>query len=150
MGLLTGARCGCKITAEKKKGKYIYYRCTGFKGACGNSYIREELLADLLGDTIAPIQITPEMAAGIAEALRTSDADVEQRRTEAIRQLEQRRRAVTRKLDRGYDDFVAGHISEESWTRKSREWEADLRAAEGELGRIEHHRSRFRQPLKRS
>jgi site-specific DNA recombinase len=39
MGLLTCARCGCKMTAEKKKGRYIYYRCTGFKGSCGNAYI---------------------------------------------------------------------------------------------------------------
>jgi hypothetical protein len=57
------------MTAEKKKGKYVYYRCTGFKGKCGN----------------------------------------------------QRRRTVTSKLDRGYDDFVSGRISEEFWPRKSRE-----------------------------
>ena len=51
MGLLTcGADCGCTMTAELKKGKYVYYRCTGFKGRCGNTYIRQEALADLLGD----------------------------------------------------------------------------------------------------
>ena len=44
MGLLTCGRpdCGCTMTAELKKGKYIYYRCTGFKGHCGNTYIRQE------------------------------------------------------------------------------------------------------------
>jgi len=128
------------MTAEKKKGKYVYYRCTGFRGACGNTYIREERLADLLGDTIAPIQITSEIAAGIAETLRTGDAEVEQRRSEAIRQLEQRRRTVMSKLDRGYDDFVAGHISEDLWKRKSAEWEADLQALEAELTRVEQPR----------
>ena len=140
MGLLSCARCGCAMTAEKKKAKYIYYRCTGFKGACGNTYIREERLADLLGGTIAPIQITAEIAAGIADALRTDEGEVQQRRTEAIHQLEQRRRAVTGKLDRGYDDFVSGAISDELWKRKSAEWEADLRAVEGELARVEQPR----------
>jgi site-specific DNA recombinase len=43
------------MTAEKKKGKYVYYRCTGHRGACGNSYIREEQLATLLGGIIRPI-----------------------------------------------------------------------------------------------
>jgi hypothetical protein len=62
---------------------------------------------------------------------------MEQRRTEAIHQLEQRRRTVTGKLDRGYDDFVSGAISDELWRRKSAEWEADLRAVEGELARME-------------
>jgi hypothetical protein len=37
------------------------------------------------------------------------------------------------KLDRGHEDFVAGHISEDLWTQKSRDWEADLRAVETEL-----------------
>lgn len=50
------------MTAEKKKGKYIYYRCTELEGACGNTYVREEQFADLLGDVIAPLQITEEVA----------------------------------------------------------------------------------------
>jgi site-specific DNA recombinase len=37
MGLLKCALCGCTMTAEKKKGKYVYYRCTGFHAACGNT-----------------------------------------------------------------------------------------------------------------
>src|SRR5216683_6246718 len=57
MGLLACARCGCSMTAEKKNSRYLYYRCTGFKGACGNTYIREERLEELLGGVITPIQI---------------------------------------------------------------------------------------------
>src|SRR5712692_1801985 len=30
MGLLTCARCGCTMTAEMKKGKYVYYHCPNF------------------------------------------------------------------------------------------------------------------------
>ena len=40
MGLLRCARCGCSMTAERKKSKYVYYRCTGFKGQCGNTSAR--------------------------------------------------------------------------------------------------------------
>jgi Recombinase/Recombinase zinc beta ribbon domain len=83
MGLLTCARCGCAITAERKKEKYTYYRCTGFHGACGNGYIREEQLATLLGTVVAPIQITAaEIADDIAAALRASDADADHRQRE--------------------------------------------------------------------
>jgi hypothetical protein len=55
MGLLTCARCGCSITAERKKGRYTYYRCTGFHGACGNTYVREERLSKLLAGTVQAI-----------------------------------------------------------------------------------------------
>src|SRR5262245_18749855 len=139
MGLLTCARCGCSMTAEKKKGRYVYYRCTGFKGACGNTYIREEALSELLGTIVAPIQITSEVADGIASALQTSDAESERARTEALRVLDQRRAKVMAKIDRGYDDFVSGKISDGFWTRKSPEWET-------EVSEIDRARARLLQP----
>src|SRR5262249_46996961 len=123
-----------------KKGKYTYYRCTAFHGACGNTYIREEELSRLLGAVVAPIQITQEIADEIASALRGSAADNEQRHAEAMRQLERRRRAVVAKLDRGYDDFVSRKISDEFWTRKSQEWEVELQAIDAERARIEQPR----------
>src|SRR5262249_2067565 len=72
----------------------------GFKGACGNAYVREERLSGLLVDVVKPIQITAENADGIATAIRASDTDVEQRRLDALSQLERRRQVVTSKLDR--------------------------------------------------
>ena len=40
------------------------------------------------------------------------------------------------KLDRGYDDFVSGKISEEFWTRKSQEWEAEVQVVDSERARL--------------
>jgi hypothetical protein len=59
MGLLTCAKCGCSITAEMKKGKYVYYHCTNFRGECDNTYIRQEVLSDRLADVIKPIYSEP-------------------------------------------------------------------------------------------
>jgi site-specific DNA recombinase len=137
MGLLTCAQCGCAITAELKKGKYVYYHCTDHHGGCDNSYIREERLADLLGGVIQPIQITDDIAEQIATALRATDDEAERRLACDLRQLEQRRRTVAAKLDRGYEDFVSGRISEDFWTRKSQEWEAELQTVEAEQARVE-------------
>jgi len=100
MGLLTCGRCGCSITAEKKKGRYIYYRCTGFHGRCGNSYVREETLAGLLGTVVERIQIPSEIADWLAERLRDSHKDTEETRRETIARLTQRRHSVQSKLDR--------------------------------------------------
>jgi hypothetical protein len=137
MGLLKCGLCGCTMTAERKKGKYVYYRCTGFRGACGNVYIREEKLAALLCDVIRPVQITPDVAANIATAIRESDGDVAAQRVASLQQVEQRRRTVISKLDRGYEDFASGRISEAFWTRKSVEWEAELQTVDAERARLE-------------
>jgi hypothetical protein len=71
-----------------------YYHCTDYHGSCENTDIREERLGELLGDAIRPIQITAEIADQIATALQASDTAAERHRTDALRQLEQRRRAI--------------------------------------------------------
>jgi len=76
MGLLTCARCGCAMTAERKKGKYTYYRCTAFHGRCGNTYIREERLADLLRGVLDKIQLPQHVADSIAVRLRGSHTEM--------------------------------------------------------------------------
>ncbi len=136
MGLLTCARCGCAMTAERKKGKYTYYRCTGFRGACGNSYIREEQLAGLLGTVVEQIQIPPDVADWIADDLRESQGALEQTRQASLARLAQRRHGVQAKLDRGYDDYLEGQISEGFWTRKSAEWESELATVDLEVSRL--------------
>ena len=55
------------MTAERKKAKNTYYRCTGFHGPSGNEYIREERLADLLGSMVQRIQIPGDVAVWIAD-----------------------------------------------------------------------------------
>jgi site-specific DNA recombinase len=135
MGLLTCAKCGCSITAEMKKGRYVYYHCTNFRFECDNTYIRQEALADRLADVIKPIQISVEIADDIAKAIRSSGQDAEHSRTEALRQLDQRRRAITSQLDRGYEDLLDGRISHDFWARKSKAWEAELAIVDGRANR---------------
>ncbi len=45
-GLITCGHCGCAMVGEIKKGRYIYYHCTGFKGKCPEPYTREEVLEE--------------------------------------------------------------------------------------------------------
>ena len=135
MGLLTCGRCGCAITAERKKGKYTYYRCTGYRGKCGNTYVREEQLADLLGDVVERIQIPTDVADWIAEGLRDAQDSSEQTRRDALSRLTRQRQHVQSKLDRAYEDYLEGRISEGFWGRKSEAWEEDLATVEAELSR---------------
>ncbi|HBG48105.1 MAG TPA: hypothetical protein DDW90_01065 [Cyanobacteria bacterium UBA9971] len=60
-GLLTCGECGSSITAEIKKGKYIYYHCTHGKGECSqDKYIREEELDKQFKEAIKKIHVTEE------------------------------------------------------------------------------------------
>jgi hypothetical protein len=76
-GLVTCGLCGCAMTAEIKKGRYIYYHCTGFRGRCGNTYIREESLSKLFEDVVRRVQIPEGVAEDMAQALRDRQDDKE-------------------------------------------------------------------------
>jgi site-specific DNA recombinase len=119
-GLLTCALCGCTITAERKKQRYVYYHCTGFKGRCRNTYVREEELSQQFEEVVGRIQIPGEVADVIAETLRTSQADKERFHRTAVMQLQQRYLSVQNKLDRAYDDRLGGNITDDLWTRRRR------------------------------
>ncbi|MDR1087432.1 MAG: zinc ribbon domain-containing protein, partial [Endomicrobium sp.] len=41
--ILECATCGCRITSEIQKGKYIYLFCAHFRGNCNQERIREEI-----------------------------------------------------------------------------------------------------------
>ena len=38
-GLISCGHCGCALVGDIKKGKYVYYRCSGFKGKEGRDLI---------------------------------------------------------------------------------------------------------------
>jgi len=135
-GLVACGRCGCALTAEIKKGRYVYYHCTGGRGRCGNTYVREEELSRLFADVVRRVQVPVDVADWIAEALRESRGDKERYHRTAAMQLQQQYLAVQAKLDQGYEDRLVGRITDELWLRKS-DWEAELASIRRETARHE-------------
>lgn len=132
-GLVKCEKCGCSMTPEIKKGKYIYYHCTGFKGECNNTYIREEKLADLFADVVKQIEIDDTTVADIKEALAESHQDKISFHNNALQALNLRAKHIQRLIDKAYEDKLSGTISEEFWERKSLEWHNELTQVVGEI-----------------
>jgi site-specific DNA recombinase len=61
--LITCGVCGCALTAEIKKGRYIYYHCTGYKGNCNQPYLRQEELEKEFTALLNNIVVSDEMMA---------------------------------------------------------------------------------------
>jgi hypothetical protein len=76
-------------------------------------------LADLLRGVVDKIQLPEQVAQSITHRLRTSQADLERARERTSGQLLDRQRALQAKIDRGYDDYLEGRISDALWARKS-------------------------------
>jgi site-specific DNA recombinase len=99
-GLLSCGHCGCALTAEIKKGRYIYYHCTGYKGRCPERYIREEEIAAQFGEALRAIHLDEEVLAWASTALRQSHQDTRRYHHEMIASLQKQYQRLQDRLDR--------------------------------------------------
>jgi len=136
-GLLRCAHDNCAITAERKKGKYVYYRCTGYRGKCATPRFTESEMAEELGVVLKNIHIPNATRAQLQESLsRDQDQGVDNA-TAQRNSLEQRLAVVQRRMDQAYQDKLEGKIPQEFWERKMLEWTEDERHIQAGLTRLE-------------
>jgi hypothetical protein len=56
---------------EIKKGKYVYYHCSGARGKCGEPYVRQETLEEAYAAMLRRISIDEEIVNWIATGTRS-------------------------------------------------------------------------------
>lgn len=125
-GLLKCGHCGCAMTAEIKKGKYIYYHCTGHKGKCPEKYVREEEIAKQFGEGLKDIQLDGDVLSWITSALKTGHAEQKQYRDKMITTLQQQYTKIQNRLDQMYIDKLDGNISTQFYDQKRTEWQKEM------------------------
>ncbi|OGS07818.1 MAG: hypothetical protein A2270_01100 [Elusimicrobia bacterium RIFOXYA12_FULL_51_18] len=121
-GLLTCAKCGCGVTAEIKKGKYIYYHCTGFKGKCSSAYISQEDLEKQFASIVKRTTISDKHLNWYKEALLESHEDEKEYHNEVVAKLTQEIAQLQDWTDKAYQDKLRGVINEQYWLKVSTEW----------------------------
>ena len=113
------------MTAEIKKARYTYYRCTGYRGKCALPYLREEELGDRLGKILKDIHIPDNILEQLQNSLLRDRGREETIKKEQGERLTSRLALIHRRMDQAYQDKLDGKITEEFWTRKSVEWQTE-------------------------
>jgi len=72
--LMTCAHCGCSLSGQIQKERYIYYHCTGFKGDCGEPYVREKAIAEHFAKQIRTQQLPTGCASTRIHFVRVTSA----------------------------------------------------------------------------
>jgi hypothetical protein len=118
-GLLSCGHCGCALTAEIKKGKYIYYHCTGYHGKCPEKFVREEVLEEQFAGLLRKLRIDEDVYDLIVEVLRGS-FEVERRdHDEAVTRLHAEINRLRNRLEAIYVDKLDGTVTEDFYRRVS-------------------------------
>jgi len=121
-GLLKCAECGYSITAEIKKGRYIYYHCTFDKGKCGGSYVREEELERQFCGILRQFEFSQVVFDWTQEALRLSQGEKAEFHNKAIEKLNAQYLKLQNRIDQMYLDKLDGEIEEAFYKRHVSQW----------------------------
>lgn len=127
-GMMTCAECGCAITAEIKKGKYIYYHCTGGKCKCKQKsiYVSEEKLVSQFDNALKAVNLAQEHVDYIKLGLKESMKDKKEFSDDMKKNLQVEYQKIENRLDKLLVGYCDGTISTQQYNEKSIEWNKTL------------------------
>ncbi len=117
--------CGFSITAQIQKGKYIYYHCSGYKGNCGQPYVREELIEEQILELLSGFKVTDDIQNMVLGELQEKMHETFEYHNHSAQQIEKQITVIENRIDQAYLDKLDGKISEEFWDRQTKRWMLD-------------------------
>ena len=120
--LIRCGACGCMLTAEIKKEKYVYYHCTGSKGKCNQPYLKQEAIGLEFEKLLKSINISKDMQEIILQGLKDSFADKVEYHNNNVEQLEKQMQLLKKRIDQSYLDKLDKRISKDFWQTQSKKW----------------------------
>jgi site-specific DNA recombinase len=134
-GLISCGHCGCALTAELKKQKYIYYHCTGYRGKCPERFVREEVLEERFASLLARLRFDDEIYDLIVRALKESFGVEKRDHEEAVARLRSEIDRLQHRLESIYIDKLDGAVSDEFYRRMAMQWRDEIDRCQHDMTR---------------
>jgi hypothetical protein len=127
-GLIHCGHCGCLFVGELKKGKYVYYHCTGNRGKCSEPYTRQEIVAREFGSLLKEIVIPQNILEWLAGTVLSSDRTEQAARAQTIKRLQGDYERIHTRIETMYLDKLDGRITGEFHDQRSAAWRDEQNA----------------------
>ncbi len=150
-GFLSCAQCGCKLTADKKRGKYTYYYCTNGKGNCDahRKYMRSEDIEQKVATQIADLHFPTDLIELMHDASLQNRDNVQKSHEKEREQLKSILKQCIQRQDRLIDSYTVGKTPESIYERKIKELEVEQKDLERQIDKnISQDVSTFEQTKK--
>jgi hypothetical protein len=125
------------MVGELKKGRYVYYHCTGARGRCGDPYVREEQLLGELTRSFKQLEIESTTMAWLEDAVTESDKPETGAREQALKHLKGERDRLQARIDTMYIDRLDGRVTATFFDEKSKEWRDQQKEIEAQMRKLE-------------
>lgn len=125
-GLIRCKYCGCLLTAELKKGKYIYYHCTGNKGGnCKRDYINETKIDKAVAEVLKLIIIPSDVRQRIANELKILHDKKNGYSKEVKANLQKQITTLENRIEKAFELKLDGTITHEFWKKQNDKWQTE-------------------------
>lgn len=136
-GFLTCHRCGCALTADVKKSKYVYYYCTNGKGNCDahRTYMRSEDIVQKVATELGNLHYPKDLIELMHDASIKNRQNLQDWHEQEREQLQKTLKQCTERQDRLIDSFTAGKTPESIYERKIKELEQEQKDIERQINK---------------
>jgi len=124
-GLIHCGHCGCLLVGELKKGKYVYYHCTGNRGKCREPYTRQETLARHFANLLKELVIPQPILDWFGNAMLASDRTEHAARARTIKTLQTKCDNIQARIETMYLDKLDGRVNQEFFDKHSATWRGE-------------------------
>ena len=120
-GMVRCGHCGCSMVGEVKKGRYVYYHCTGYRGKCPEPYTREEILEQKIAVVLRDLVVPPTVLAWMQSELVVPDQTEQAAREQTARRQQMELERLQARMEMLYDDRLDGRIDAATYDKKAGE-----------------------------
>jgi site-specific DNA recombinase len=127
-GLVRCGPCGCMLVGELKKGRYVYYHCTGNRGKCPEPYARQSIFTEAFAGILQELVIPGPILEWLGDAVLESDRTEHAARDQAIQRLMAQYDRIESRIETMYMDKLDGRVSQQFFDRNSVTWRKEQEA----------------------
>lgn len=125
-GLVKCQECGCSISPEIKKGKYVYYHCTNYHGNCNNVvWIREEELLEQVKPTLKALKLNAEAIDELKSELRATHEAEKAHYEQNLATIKKKLEAIDKRLKVMYEDRLDGRLTVSEYDERVKEYKSE-------------------------
>lgn len=136
-GLIRCADCGCMITPEKAKDKYVYYHCTQYKGKHGAEWLREENITEQIAQVFKKLQIPQDVLEDITSSLRSVHRGKSEFREQQYKELTKEKDRYAKRIENMYLDKLDGRITTDEYDKLYKEFRGKIDETDSRLANLQ-------------
>lgn len=128
------SKCGCSLVGELKKGKYIYYHCTGNRGGeCKRKYLKEDIAEKHFIEILKSLKVSDEGYELITKFVKDKVTEENKFAKEQIEQTQIKIDKLKERLNKLFNVWIDGKIDDDLYNKKSAEFQNELDALDYRL-----------------